>query len=334
MLTLTTTHRLALGSAAATVIAVIALACSGGDDDDAGSNVCDDASQVATEQSGDYVPIVVSSDLAAGENRFVLGLQDASGMTVAGADLEAQFCFFTDTDTDTATLESDVSLSAVTVEKSYTHIHPDGTLHKHDAGEVGVYVTNVDFTAAGLWQVFISGTVGDEEMEPAPFLFQVREAPLTPAIGSPAPKSVQLTIDDVDDITEIDTSTPPNEGMHNMTIADAVTSGRPTVIVFATPAFCTSQICGPTKEIIDDLYPTYSDRINFVHVEPYDVEKARAGDCPLISDCALPFVYEDWGLATEPWVFTVDADGNIASKFEGVVGETELEESLQALLAG
>lgn len=331
MLTLTTARQLALGLTAAATIAVIAIACGGGDDDDASANICDDASQVATDQSGDYSPTVISTDLAVGQNRFTLGLLGSDGLPVAGADVTAQFCHFTDT--DKATLESEVTLSAITAERTSVHTHPDGTLHTHELGEVGVYVANVDFSAAGRWQVFTSGTVGGAELDPTPFLFDVRETPLTPAIGAPAPRSVQLTVDDVDDVAEIDTSDPPNPGMHDVTIADAVTSGKPTVIVFATPAFCTSAICGPTKETIDALYPTYGDRINFVHVEPYDVARARSGDCQPLSACALPFIYDEWGLLSEPWVFMVDADGDIADKFEGVVGETELEEAVQALLA-
>lgn len=310
--------------------ALVFAACGG--DDDASATICDDASQVLSDQPGDYAPTVISSDLAVGENRFVLGLLEGGTTPIADADLEAQFCRFTSM--DEATLDSEVSLSAVTVEKSYTHLHENGEHHMHDAGAIGVYVANVDFSSAGPWQVFISGTVAGEELEPTPFLFPVGEAPLTPAIGSPAPRSVQLIIDDVADITEIDTSTPPNVEMHDMTIAEAVASGRPSVIAFATPAFCATQICGPTKEIVDSLFPTYGDRINFIHVEPYDVERARAGDCqPDLSACAVPFLFDDWGLRSEPWIFTVDANGNIAGKFEGVVGETEMEEHLQELLA-
>jgi hypothetical protein len=89
------------------------------------------------------------------------------------------------------------------------------------------------------------------------------------------------------------------------------------------------------KEVVDGLYTEFGDDINFVHVEPYDVERARSGDCqPSLSACLVPFLDTEWGLRSEPWIFTVDADGNIAGKFESAVGETELEEHLQELLAG
>lgn len=321
-------HKLALTLTTAATVALIA-ACSGGDD---GATVCDNASLVVGEQTGDYSPVVISTDLAVGENRFSLGLIDTEGLPVAGAELNAQFCQFNED--ETATLASESSLSPITVTRSFTHLHDDGETHVHEVGEVGVYVTRVDFPVAGPWQVFVSGTVDDMTLEPQPYLFQVHESSQSPAIGEPAPQSVQMTIDDVEDISEIDTSPVPNPEMHDMTIADAVTSGRPTVIVFATPAFCTSQICGPTKEVVDSLYPEYQDEVNFVHVEPYDVVRARNGDCMAnFSDCVVPLMSEEWGLMSEPWVFTVDAEGNIAGKFEGVVGETELDEHLQELLA-
>jgi hypothetical protein len=115
--------------------------------------------------------------------------------------------------------------------------------------------------------------------------------------------------------------------MHTMTIAEAVTSGRPSVIVFATPAFCLSRICGPTKDIVDDLFQQYKGEVNFVHVEPYELDRARSGEGLF----AVPATTE-WGLTSEPWVFLVDSEGNIAAKFEAVVVMGELTEALTPLL--
>jgi hypothetical protein len=65
--------------------------------------------------------------------------------------------------------------------------------------------------------------------------------------------------------------------------------------------------------------------VTFVHVEPYDVPKALDGE--LVN---VPAVGE-WGLPTEPWVFVVDAEGNIAARFEGTVGADELDQALADL---
>jgi glutathione peroxidase-family protein len=141
--------------------------------------------------------------------------------------------------------------------------------------------------------------------------------------------------------------------MHTMTIAEAVTSGRPSVIIFATPAFCLSRICGPTKDVVDDLFEQYKDEVNFVHVEPYFLELAREGkalcsipvfnlqgarerwggaECPVLTDDELPPPDQSWNLTSEPWVFLVDSEGNIAAKFEAVVTMDELKAALEPLL--
>ena len=102
--------------------------------------------------------------------------------------------------------------------------------------------------------------------------------------------------------------------------------------VFATPAFCQSRICGPTKSIVDDLYRAYLGQANFVHVEPYDVGRMREAKCPSLYECRVPIV-DEWGLQTEPWVFLVNARGKIAAKFEGIVSYSELETALKPLVS-
>ncbi len=37
---------------------------------------------------------------------------------------------------------------------------------------------------------------------------------------------------------------------------------------------------------------------------------------------------QEWGLTSEPWVFVVDALGNVAGRFEGVVDPEEIEAAL------
>ena len=117
-----------------------------------------------------------------------------------------------------------------------------------------------------------------------------------------------------------------------MTIADAIVSEKPTVIAFATPAFCITQLCGPTKEIFDGLYEQYKDQANFIHIEPYDVDRVRAGECQNLGDCVVPAL-NDFRLSSEPWVFIIDAQGKIAAKYDGVVSEDEMEQGLLKVLA-
>lgn len=301
-----------------TSIALTLLLAACGDDDDR---------VILTPVTAEYFPATISSDVAVGSNRFVMGLLTQEQVPVPDADLRLRFFF--PADSDSPALKSEMDAVAVTIQKSYTHTHSDGTVESHEAGEVGVYVANVAFDTAGSWVVEVSGTLKDgEAIETQTNLFSVRDESLSPGIGEPAPQSVQAILSDVTDIREIDTSVEPIPEMHDKTIAEAVTSGTPSVIVFATPAFCVSQICGPTKDFVDDLYDVYASEANFVHVEPYDLVKARAGTALEV----LPLIVDDWGLQNEPWVFIVGADGNIAAKFEGTVSYEELEAALQTTL--
>jgi hypothetical protein len=300
------------------VVAALAASCGGGGDSS--------DRLVLTPISADILPVIVSSDLAVGENRFTLGLINQTDQSeVLGAKLHLRFFQLNGQE---ATLKFEADPAALRITKTYVHIHPDGTYHTHEAGETGIYVATVNFDAAGQWGAEVAGEANGRNLEPVRPVFDVLDKSPIPGIGDAAPKSVQLILKDVNDIREIDTSEVPIAEEHNMTIADAVTSGRATVITFATPAFCVSRICGPTKQLVDDLYKSYGGQANFIHVEPYDLDKARNGE----GLDPLPWISQDWHIETEPWVFIVDRDGIIAAEFEGAASYEELEAALKQVL--
>lgn len=338
------------------LVALLVLAACGGDDDDdpptgttgsaTNTGASADPSEDSTVPPGEPCdarvtqreiesqlrPIVLSSDLALGENRFQVGMIDqATQLPVAGANLHFKFICY-DTEDGTEAFETDAT--AVSLTRSYTHTHDDGFVESHEAGETGVYIANVEFDRPGLWGVEVTGTTADgEELDPETPNFNVNVDSFSLSPGDPAPQSVQTLASDVEDIRDIDTSVEPIVEQHNLTIADAVTSGKPTVIAFTTPAFCQTQVCGPVKEVFDDLYAQRKDDANFIHIEPYDVVRMRAGDCPTLSECLSPLL-EEWKLPSEPWTFVVDAEGNIAQKFDGIASLEEIDAALAAALAG
>ena len=350
------TRHLPVLAAAVAVLLVIA-ACGGGEEETSGSSgtpasaacVPDPTDVVLSPSDAAYIPIVVSSDLAVGENRLVVGLLDSDGQPVTSAQLHLRIYCFTDSGDKVNKIEADAT--ALTILKTYTHTHDDGTVESHTAGELGVHVASIDFDMSGMWGLEATGTVNGSELEGQDITFSVRDNPESPAIGAPAPRSVQPVLKDVADIRELDTSADPIPEMHDKTIAEAVTSGKPTAIAFATPAFCTSQLCGPAKEIFDAMFQAYGGQLNFVHVEPYELEQARAGTalcpiaimnvayaaspsegCPAVPPDQLPPADQSWNLSTEPWVFVVDKDGNLAAKFESAFSEQELEDALKSVL--
>jgi hypothetical protein len=104
-------------------------------------------------------------------------------------------------------------------------------------------------------------------------------------------------------------------------VADALGAGEPFVLVFATPKYCASAVCGPTLDDVETVAEDYRG-LTFIHSEIY------VGLEP--SNEVLPTVSE-WGLPSEPWVFVVAADGKVVAKFEGAAPPEELRAVLEAL---
>ena len=295
--------------------------------------------------------VVISSDISLGSNRFMVGLLEENQPVT---DAEAQFAFFK-LDGDQGELRFEAEATALKMTKGITVDKPDGTREIVEGGETAAYIAEVEFDETGDWGVRITGTRSGESIEPINAAFTVSEAPSSIAIGSAAPKSVQLTLNDVSDLSDIDTSVPADPEWHQMTIADAVASGKPVAIAFSTPGFCQTQMCAPMTQELGMLYEKYKGRVNFVHVEPYFLEEARAGQglcavpafnleaarqgvgegpgpCPDLSEEELQAVGESWNLTTEPWIFVVDAEGNVAAKFEAFVMVDEIEAAIKATL--
>lgn len=259
------------------------------------------------------MPILVSSELAVGANRFLFSLADAKNRIIAAPDTRVELAFYdlaASTDSATTTVEADF-LGIPGVER-------------------GLYRAPVDFARDGDWGVEVRAFTeasGETTPEVARLVFPVAEKSATPAIGSAAPASDTPTARDRSGIAAISTDDDPDPDFYRSSVKDAVTSGRPSVITFATPKFCTSRVCGPTLDIVKAVAPPFKERVTFVHVEVFsNLDQPDQLE-------VVPAVGE-WSLPTEPWVFVVDAEGKVAAKFEGVVGPDELEAAIEAVLAG
>ena len=112
--------------------------------------------------------------------------------------------------------------------------------------------------------------------------------------------------------------------MHYVSLDDALASGKPTVLSFATPLLCASRMCGP---VVDEQMEVFAklgkSQANFVHVEIYP-GRQTAKPAPL---------YLDWGLKSEPWLLVIDREGTIRARAEGPVVASEIEAALRPLLA-
>jgi len=320
-----TKRRVALIVAAA--LALLLLAACGGDgkapQGAGGATTTPPAS--GTPGAGELKAVIISSDLAVGTNRFMVGLvQDDVPVT----DAQVQFGFLK-LSGDQGELRSEARATVVKMMRGVVQEKPDGTRVMVESGEAAAYAADVNFDEPGDWGVSIIPSRGGRTLEPINLALTVQEKSRSVAIGESAPRSRQLTLADVSDLSEIDTGEPPDPEWHRMTIADAVTSGKPVAIAFTTPGFCQSQMCAPMTQELAMLYDKYKDEVIFIHVEPYDLERARSGEG------LFPIsVMGEWGLQTEPWIFIVDGEGKVAAKFEAFVMMDEIEAALRAALGG
>jgi hypothetical protein len=189
----------------------------------------------------------------------------------------------------------------------------------------GVYVAYVNFGAPGAWVVDVAVRTNDRVATTSRLPVTVETTGSVPSPGRAAPRSRNPTQQDVADVADIDSGLPPDD-MHELSIAQAIDQHRPALIVFATPAFCTSAMCGPEVHAVQQLEPAYRDRVGFIHVEIYQDFK------PDPSKMTLTTTVREWHLQTEPWVFLVDASGTIRYAFEGPTATDELRAALDAML--
>lgn len=249
----------------------------------------------------DALVLVVSSDLAVGPNRVAVGALNAENESVVHPDLDVGFEFFRPDGTPAGKAEAE-----------FIWAIPDVR---------GLWVASFDFDVAGAWQVGVRNGDGNLAVSP-PFNVALEAAAVD--VGEPAPRSVSKTTGD-GSLAEITTDTSPDPALYDQTVADAVTSGLPSVIVFATPAFCVSATCAPSLDTVKSLTGEFED-VNFVHVEVFDNL-----DAPSRDQLVLAPPVAEWGLQTEPWVFVVDEDGIVRARFEGAIGEHELRRALDAV---
>ena len=251
-------------------------------------------------------PLLGSSDLAVGRNRFVFALLGSTGAPMRAT-------------------AADLALSYVEGDTPVSYSRADAVFRQWPAGPGGVFTAQVDFSRADTWIAEITPLDGEADGELGRLAFEVKEQSATPALGSPAPPSQTRTVTDVAELDELTT----DSDLYAVTIAQALELNLPMVVTFATPAFCTSATCGPQVDVVKDLKGAFGHRASFIHVEIYANPKEIQGD--LSKAQVAPAVLE-WGLPSEPWTFVVDAQGRVAAKFEAFTSYEELEEALEQVL--
>jgi hypothetical protein len=191
-----------------------------------------------------------------------------------------------------------------------------------DAASV-VYSTEIDFPSEGEWRI---AALVKEDGEVKGTLLPsavVGEFSGIPRQGQKAPKIHTPTAADVGgDLAQITTRIPPDT-QNRVDYADAL-GKEPIVLLFATPQFCQSRVCGPVVDVAEQVKQEYGDKAAFIHMEVYNDNDPGKGVRPQLRAFSLP---------SEPWLFAIDRQGTVSSVIEGAFGPELLTAAVKKAIA-
>jgi hypothetical protein len=190
-----------------------------------------------------------------------------------------------------------------------------------DAASV-VYSTDFRFPGDGEWGIAalvkrdgeVKGTllpsavVGEFEGIPRP-------GQQAPRIHTPTPADVG------GDLAKITTRIPPDT-QNKVDYADAL-GKEPIVLLFATPQFCQSRVCGPVVDVAEQVKEENEGKAAFIHMEIYKDNK------PPVTRSQVKAFH----LPTEPWLFTINRHGTVSSVIEGAFGPELLTRAVKKAIA-
>ena len=262
------------------------------------------------------IPVLASSERLVGESRLLFALVDDQNRPIANEDLEVEIGFFdlcADPATPTQVLAPAFSWGIT--------------------GLTGFYAVTPTFPRPGTWGAAVAVVdPATGEATGAKLQFTVAEDGTTPRVGEPAPAVKTPTLADVGgEVRRISTDPQPEPSFYETSLDEALAAGEPFLLGFVTPAFCTSAQCGPTIDVVKDAVAEAPIRV--VVVEPYELAWDGVRLEPVLeNDGLVPVEAADaYGIPTEPWLFLVDGDGNIAASYEAVVGKQELVDAIRSL---
>ena len=173
-----------------------------------------------------------------------------------------------------------------------------------------VYSAQIDFPSDGEWRIAaLVREDGEIKGKPLPSA-RVGEFSSIPRPGQPAPRIHTPTAADVGgDLSRITTRIPPDT-QNEVDYADAL-GQEPVMLLFATPQFCQSRVCGPVVDVAEQVKQEYGDKAAFIHMEIYNDNDPGKSVRPQVRAFNLP---------SEPWLFAIDREGRVSSAIEGAVG--------------
>jgi hypothetical protein len=198
----------------------------------------------------------------------------------------------------------------------------ESTLADADAARV-VYSARLDFPREGGWRLAaVARDDGELKGGLLPSV-EVGEFHRVPRVGRKAPTIHTPTARDVgNDLSKITTRVPPDT-QNKVDYAEAL-GKEPIVLLFATPQFCQSRVCGPVVDVAEQAKQEYGDKAAFIHMEIYNDNDPARGPRPQVRAFHLP---------SEPYLFAIDRRGVVKDAVEGAFGLKLMHEAVDKAIA-
>jgi hypothetical protein len=316
-------------AAAVALVALVAVACGGPPTPE----------PEPTGSGGDELAVAVASfDVAVGEDqRLLAGLFSMERALLAFGEVTFQLGYLGDEAGGETELTQQVRASYLGIPGMEPEGDEDTPRFLEGEPGTGVYAGRVDLDRAGFWGLRVVAELQDGRTLEGQATFQVKSEPQVPAVGDPAPRSVNPTAADAEagaiSPAAIDSRaggtdpTIPDQHLHDAVIADELDAGRPIVVAITTPVYCVSRFCGPLTDVISDLALEHADTATFIHLEVWKDHQAQE-----LNEAAAEWIQPaDGSSGNEPWVFLVDGDGIVTARWDNVLDVEELEAALAAL---
>jgi len=267
-------------------------------------------------QQPSVIPVLATNRVTCGDNRILVGLLDLQNRPIAAPDRTLKARFF--------------DLNADPTKPVADEI---GTFAWGIPNVTGIYIFHTTFSHAGRWGVeFVTAAKGGQP-ETIRMTFDVATSTPVVRVGQKAPASKTPTLADANgDVSKLSSDPHPDKAFYETSVADAVKTHKPFVLVFATPKFCQTGECGPALDRVKPFGKAYPS-VTFINVEPYELKWDGAQLQPVLTNNQLTPVpaVNEWGLLSEPWIFVVDKEGIVRGSFEGIAGDDELRAAIESV---
>jgi hypothetical protein len=277
---------------------------------------------VGSSNGQSVLPAIFSSETVVGPDRVLIGLLDSTGTTPLGTPDYKVSVGFIDLDKDKTTFV--IAPAAA----SFIWAIPD---------QRAVWYYDATFNAAGNWSAVVTVTPPGKPAESSELDLPVKANGSAIRVGAMAPATPTPTSATAGGIlASITTDPSPDPRFYQVSEDQALAQHKPFVLVFATPAFCTSRVCGPTLDVVKAVAKTQPD-MTFLQVEPYLMHYASGSLQPILdanNNLQANPATTAWGIQTEPWVYVVDGKGIVTASYEAVVVPAELTAAIDKVNGG